>query len=119
MRYTLSLTCPRCGADVTHVTAGTTSGTSTRSIAHCDPCRDEWLIEVRASSLKSAAIAEGRGNGSSRAADARCGTDSGYHRHRRQNEPTCHACREAHALATAVRNARSGRTNNHRTKEHA
>ena len=31
-----------------------------------------------------------------------CGTDSGYHKHRRLGEETCVACRKAHRLAANV-----------------
>ena len=31
-----------------------------------------------------------------------CGTDSGYHKHRRLGEKTCVACRKAHRLALNV-----------------
>lgn len=35
---------------------------------------------------------------------ARCGTPSGYYRHRRTlNEPACDACRAAHRVAEALR----------------
>lgn len=98
MRYTLALTCPRCGHDVTHVTAGTTNGTSTRAVAQCEPCRDEWLIEVRAVSVRGAALTGHHATGTTRN-EARCGTDSGYKRHRRLGEPTCEACRAAHSRA--------------------
>ena len=33
---------------------------------------------------------------------ARCGTDSGYAKHRRLGEKTCSACRKAHRLAANV-----------------
>lgn len=38
-----------------------------------------------------------------RAYVARCGTDSGYRRHRDQGTPPCQACKEAHAIAARVR----------------
>ncbi|HZN71413.1 MAG TPA: hypothetical protein VFC00_06990 [Micromonosporaceae bacterium] len=39
-----------------------------------------------------------------RPSTARCGTDSGYYRHRRQlKEPACDKCLRAHAAATAAR----------------
>jgi hypothetical protein len=34
---------------------------------------------------------------------ARCGTDSGYYRHRNRKEPACAKCLRAHADATAAR----------------
>jgi hypothetical protein len=34
---------------------------------------------------------------------ARCGTDSGYYRHRRHGEPACTACLAAHATTGRVR----------------
>ncbi|WP_039828089.1 hypothetical protein [Nocardia testacea] len=36
-----------------------------------------------------------------------CGTDAGYHRHKRRREPSCQLCRDAHA--DAIRDARHGR----------
>jgi hypothetical protein len=38
-----------------------------------------------------------------------CGTDSGYHKHRRLGEETCVACRKAHRLAANVANLAAGR----------
>jgi hypothetical protein len=39
---------------------------------------------------------------------ARCGTDSGYYRHRRRGQPTCPTCRDAHNAATYARQRRRG-----------
>lgn len=41
-----------------------------------------------------------------RANGAKCGTDSGYYRHRRHGAPTCAACKAAHAAATRDRATR-------------
>ena len=38
-----------------------------------------------------------------------CGSDSGYHKHRRLGEETCVACRKAHRLAANVANLAAGR----------
>lgn len=38
-----------------------------------------------------------------RAKTAECGTDSGWYKHRRLNEPTCQPCRLAHNAATSGR----------------
>lgn len=35
-----------------------------------------------------------------------CGTDSGYHKHRRLGEETCVACRKAHRSAAIIRELR-------------
>lgn len=37
---------------------------------------------------------------------ARCGTDSGYQRHKRHKEPPCPACKTAHAAARYSRRAK-------------
>lgn len=37
----------------------------------------------------------------------RCGTDAGYHAHRRRGEPACHACKSAHTLAVRARRVTS------------
>lgn len=37
---------------------------------------------------------------------ARCGTDAGYYRHLDNDEPTCDACKAAHAKAESDRNRR-------------
>lgn len=42
-------------------------------------------------------IAAGRPEIIRRQSVAKCGTDSGYHRHRRLGEPTCVPCRDAHS----------------------
>lgn len=36
-----------------------------------------------------------------------CGTDSGYYRHRRNQEPTCELCRRAHTLANRKRRGKT------------
>lgn len=51
----------------------------------CDACRDE---EARASKRRT------------RALRSKCGTDSGYRRHRRLGQDACGPCLEAHAHAT-------------------
>lgn len=51
----------------------------------CDTCRHE---EAKASKRRT------------RARRARCGTDSGYRRHRRLGEQPCDRCLEGHAYAT-------------------
>lgn len=40
---------------------------------------------------------------------AQCGTDSGYHRHRRNGQPICDDCREGHAAAERDRLRRAAR----------
>lgn len=37
-----------------------------------------------------------------------CGTDRGYHRHKRQQEPACDACRNAHTDTEIRRRHRKG-----------
>ncbi len=44
-----------------------------------------------------------------RAPVAECGTESGYYRHRRLNEPTCAACKAAHTAAEADRQVKANR----------
>lgn len=41
-----------------------------------------------------------------RPAFAACGTDAGYHAHRRQDEPACDPCKAAHTAAEATRQQR-------------
>ena len=43
-------------------------------------------------------------NTGQRVRPAKCGTDSGYHRHRNRKERACDECREAHAIAHRVYN---------------
>jgi len=46
---------------------------------------------------------------SGRQNEAVCGTDSGYHKHRRLGEVTCADCRRAHRLEAKVGSLASGR----------
>jgi len=46
---------------------------------------------------------------SERANAARCGSDSGYHKHLRLGEPTCVACRKAHRVEAKVGSLATGR----------
>jgi transposase-like protein len=50
--YTFALDCPRCGSQLEHRTNGTSTGLSTRAVAHCPRCNDDWLIEVTIRSEK-------------------------------------------------------------------
>lgn len=45
-------------------------------------------------------------SGRQKAVVAVCGTDGGYHRHRRLGEPTCEDCRAAHSRAETERSKR-------------
>ncbi len=50
--YFFSLDCARCGGPLEHRANGTTTGLTTRAVAHCPHCRDDWLIEVTIRSEK-------------------------------------------------------------------
>lgn len=103
MRYTLELDCRRCGHPLEHAASGTSDGRSTRAIANCPRCRDDWLIEVTVSSSIGAVLT---GQRASARTVAVCGTVSGHRAHRRRNEPICDACRQAHAIAERLRRER-------------
>ncbi len=53
--YNFELNCPRCGDPLVHRASGTSTGLETRSVAHCERCRDDWLIEVKISSKRAMA----------------------------------------------------------------
>ncbi len=45
--YRVGVTCPSCGRDVTHITAGQpVAGTRATTIAACGPCRRRWQVTV-------------------------------------------------------------------------
>ena len=44
MIWHFALTCPRCGGDVQPVTVGVSNGWEARAVAHCDPCRQTYLL---------------------------------------------------------------------------
>lgn len=104
--YTLGLTCPRCGADVEHVTAGRViGGRETSAIVRCPQCKPsvaEWQVIVRMVLVADMGTAA-RGDPLS---EASCGTASGYRRHVRDQEQPCNPCTAAHAMAERGRAAK-------------
>lgn len=108
MRYTLELDCRRCGHPLEHAATGTSDGRSTRAVAHCPQCRDDWLIEVRISSRISMSTLDAAPNRTA-PRPSRCGTETGYKAHCRRKEPRCDACKHAHAVAESARKARRRR----------
>lgn len=52
--YRLGVTCPSCGRDVTHITAGQpVAGTRATTIAACWPCRRRWQVTVTLRALEA------------------------------------------------------------------
>jgi hypothetical protein len=103
--YRFALVCPRCGGPVQHRADGRSTGLTTRAIAHCATCRDDWLIEVTLTSTRRISNLDADQPTTQRRV-AECGTDAGYYRHRRTlNEPACPACLDAHNAAARMRAA--------------
>ena len=44
--YRFDIDCPRDGAELEHRAGGTSTGLTTRAVAYCPQCRDEWVIEL-------------------------------------------------------------------------
>ena len=97
--YRFDLDCRRCGGPLEHVADGNTDGVSTRAVARCQSCHTSWIIAV------TVAPAVIHTRPATERHPAECGTDAGYHAHRRTDTPVCPACRDAHATAERHRRA--------------
>lgn len=99
------LGCPRCGAELTHITSGRVVGASeTNAIVRCPQCPEhlaEWQVLVRLLPTADRVEPSVKRHPVPRAL---CGTDGGYFAHLRQyRETPCQACRDAHAAAERAR----------------
>jgi hypothetical protein len=109
---------------------GTTAGYNAHRAAHaapCEPCkRANWWKKARDVQFITEGYddADGLGEGRWMRADtwgvlewvpieaqkprdiSKCGTNAGYSRHRRNDEPACRACKDANAAVGRERKAR-------------
>jgi hypothetical protein len=46
LEYRFRFDCPRCAAPLRHKAGAVSTGLSTRAIAYCRHCRDDWLVEL-------------------------------------------------------------------------
>ena len=98
--YSFEVTCWACGGTVEQVNAGAViGGGETKAIVRCTECGREWGVHVRMISLSTTDDPLGR----KVRGLATCGTDGGYKRHMRRHEPTCPACKAAHAAVESAR----------------
>ena len=85
--YHLSITCPKCGGNLEHVTSGRPELGETSAVAACLKCRREIFIGVRVV-MREAPLSEH-------------GTVRGYHQHKHRGEDACDECRAAQRDAMA------------------
>jgi hypothetical protein len=46
LEYRFRFDCPRCAGPLRHKAGAVSTGLSTRAIAYCRHCRDDWLVEL-------------------------------------------------------------------------
>ena len=104
---------PRCDGVDPNLFASTEMADHLQARTYCDACPAvDWCLEEYRDQKKRAMPGQGPvGTWGGRLyykTGAACGTDSGYYRHRRQGEPACEPCRQAHN-ATNQRRAEASR----------
>lgn len=100
MRYAFDATCADCSGEMQHITGGRVISGETSAVAKCLNCGSEWLFRLVMAAVARRIELPGERRSPSNA--ALCGTDSGYHKHKRERTEKCGPCKAAHN-AEAVR----------------
>lgn len=99
---TVVMDCRVCGGELEAANIGQIiAGVEASVILQCSKCNREWHFHVSLDPMRSLSPGEASHHGTV----AECGTNSGYHKHRRVPEDACVPCKQAHAEAESLRNA--------------
>lgn len=105
-RWSFLLESPCCAAPVEHVTGSSEHAVNLRlaAVARCEACGREWLVAVSLELLEQARVDR---RPTDEGGPVRCGTERGYHLHRRLGDDPCEECKAAHRRYEADRRARA------------